>query len=161
MINMGKFVNSIFELLKFIMFISITVMIVLVFINVVFRYGFNDSLKTSAELSKFLFVWVIMLGAIVASKDGSHLTVSVLDKVLPQKFSLAIKYFSYFVIFCCSIMILIGCYRLAVLDWYNLATFSKLPIAVKPMAGIVAGFFMAAIALYSLFQLKKSKKVEQ
>ncbi len=38
-------------------------MIILVFTNVVLRYGFSSGLRPSVELSRLGLVWVVMLGA--------------------------------------------------------------------------------------------------
>jgi TRAP-type C4-dicarboxylate transport system permease small subunit len=49
------------------------VMVVLVFGNVVLRYGFNSGITVSEELSRWLFVWVTFLGAVVALNERTHL----------------------------------------------------------------------------------------
>ena len=41
-------------------------MVVLVFGNVVLRYGFNSGIVVSEEVSRWLLVWLTFLGAIVA-----------------------------------------------------------------------------------------------
>jgi TRAP-type transport system small permease protein len=51
----------------------LAVMVVLVFGNVVLRYVFNSGITVSEELSRWLFVWMTFLGAIVALKDNGHL----------------------------------------------------------------------------------------
>ena len=56
-----------------VMAVFLAVMVVLVFGNVVLRYGFNSGITMSEELSRWLFVWVTFLGAIVAMKEGAHL----------------------------------------------------------------------------------------
>lgn len=49
------------------------VMVVLVFGNVVLRYAFNSGITVSEEVSRWLFVWLTFLGAIVAIKEHGHL----------------------------------------------------------------------------------------
>ena len=61
------------RLLGVLMAVFLAVMVVLVFGNVVLRYGFNSGITVSEELSRWLFVWVTFLGAIVAMKEGAHL----------------------------------------------------------------------------------------
>jgi TRAP-type C4-dicarboxylate transport system permease small subunit len=51
----------------------LALMVVMVFGNVVLRYGFNSGIIVSEELSRWLFLWVTFLGAIVALKEGAHL----------------------------------------------------------------------------------------
>jgi TRAP-type transport system small permease protein len=58
-------------------------MVVLVFGNVVLRYGFNLGITVSEEISRWLFVWLTFLGAIVAMREHGHLGVDTLVKRLP------------------------------------------------------------------------------
>ncbi len=48
-------------------------MVVLVFGNVVMRYAFNSGITVSEEVSRWLFVWMTFLGAIVALREHGHL----------------------------------------------------------------------------------------
>ena len=66
-------INKYCQLLSYLIAAVLAVMVVLVFGNVVMRYAFNSGLTLSEELSRWLFVWVTFLGAIVALNDGAHL----------------------------------------------------------------------------------------
>jgi TRAP-type C4-dicarboxylate transport system permease small subunit len=66
-------INKYCQLLSYLIAAALAVMVVLVFGNVVMRYAFNSGLTLSEELSRWLFVWVTFLGAIVALNDGAHL----------------------------------------------------------------------------------------
>lgn len=44
-------------------------MVVMVFGNVVLRYAFNSGIAISEEVSRWLFVWITFLGAIVAVRE--------------------------------------------------------------------------------------------
>lgn len=70
---MKKIMDGYCWLLNQLTAISLAIMVVLVFGNVVLRYAFNSGLTISEELSRWLFVWVTFLGAIVAMKEGAHL----------------------------------------------------------------------------------------
>jgi TRAP-type C4-dicarboxylate transport system permease small subunit len=60
-------------------------MVVLVFGNVVLRYGFNSGLVFSEEISRFVFMWLTLLGALVALHDGAHLGMdSVVERLPPR-----------------------------------------------------------------------------
>jgi TRAP-type C4-dicarboxylate transport system permease small subunit len=52
---------------------AMALMVALVFGNVVLRYGFNSGFTVSEELSRWLFVWLTFLGAVVALRDNAHL----------------------------------------------------------------------------------------
>ena len=66
-------INKYCKLLSVLIAAGLALMVVLVFGNVVMRYAFNSGLTVSEELSRWLFVWVTFLGAIVAMNDGAHL----------------------------------------------------------------------------------------
>ena len=51
----------------------LTTMVVLVFGNVVLRYALNSGITVSEEMSRWLFVWLTFLGAVVALHDNGHL----------------------------------------------------------------------------------------
>jgi TRAP-type C4-dicarboxylate transport system permease small subunit len=51
----------------------LAVMVVLVFGNVVLRYAFNSGITLSEEVSRWLFVWLTFLGAVVAIHEHGHL----------------------------------------------------------------------------------------
>lgn len=51
----------------------LAVMVVLVFGNVVMRYAFNSGFTVSEELSRWLFVWLTFLGAVIALRENGHL----------------------------------------------------------------------------------------
>lgn len=48
-------------------------MTVMVFVNVVLRYGFGSGIDISEEMSRFCFVWLIFLGAMTASRRNLHM----------------------------------------------------------------------------------------
>lgn len=70
---MEKLINGLCRAIEAIIALALAVMVVLVFGNVVLRYGFNSGITISEELSRWMFVWLIFLGAIVALKEGAHL----------------------------------------------------------------------------------------
>lgn len=58
--------------------LALAIMVVLVFGNVVLRYAFNSGITVSEEVSRWLFVWLTFLGAIVALNEHGHLGTDVL-----------------------------------------------------------------------------------
>src|ERR671912_941869 len=80
---MNMIVEGYFKLLKVLIALFLAIMVVLVFGNVVLRYGFNSGITVSEEVSRFLFVWLTFLGAIVAMREHGHLGVDMLVARLP------------------------------------------------------------------------------
>jgi TRAP-type C4-dicarboxylate transport system permease small subunit len=71
--------------LNYLIAILLAIMVVLVFGNVVLRYGFNSGITVSEEMSRWLFVWLCFLGSIAALKDYGHLGTDMLLVKLPPK----------------------------------------------------------------------------
>ena len=70
---MGVWVDRYCRLLEALMAILLAMMVVLVFGNVVLRYAANSGITVSEELSRWLFVWMTFLGAVVGLKEHAHL----------------------------------------------------------------------------------------
>ena len=70
---MDKLLDTYCRWLEWLLLGLLAVMVVLVFGNVVMRYAFNSGITVSEELSRWLFVWMTFLGAIVAVRERAHL----------------------------------------------------------------------------------------
>ena len=68
-----KLIDKYCQLLCWLMAGSLMLMVVLVFTNVVLRYALNSGITVSEELSRWLFVWLTFLGAVVALNERAHL----------------------------------------------------------------------------------------
>ncbi|MGB0169891.1 MAG: TRAP transporter small permease, partial [Paracoccaceae bacterium] len=63
------------ELEETVIAVLLAAMVVVTFINVVLRYGFNTGLIWGLELVTFLFAWLILFGVSYAVKTSAHLGV--------------------------------------------------------------------------------------
>jgi TRAP-type C4-dicarboxylate transport system permease small subunit len=80
---MNRWIDRASRLIEALMVLMLAVMVVLVFGNVVLRYAFDSGITISEELSRWLFVWVTFLGAVVALKENAHLGTDMLISKLP------------------------------------------------------------------------------
>jgi len=80
---MTRAIDAACRLLELVIAAFLAAMVVMVFGNVVLRYGFNSGIIVSEELSRWLFLWVTFLGAIVALKEHGHLGSDFLISRLP------------------------------------------------------------------------------
>ncbi|MDB5915547.1 MAG: tripartite ATP-independent periplasmic transporter, DctQ component family protein, partial [Ramlibacter sp.] len=70
--------------LSVLMVAALAAMVLLVFTNVVLRYAANSGIAVSEELSRWLFVWMTFLGAVVAVRNHAHLGTDTLVSRLPR-----------------------------------------------------------------------------
>ena len=127
--------------------ILMAAMVVLVFVNVVLRYGFSSGLRPAIELSRLGFVWIVMLGAALTLRSNEHLGVAEFaERVMPAAVP-ALWIATRLVIAGLMAMFVLGCWRQMQLNWANVSQVTGLPTALFYLAGVVGGVLMAAIAL--------------
>lgn len=68
---------------EFLLIYSLMVSVALVFLQVVMRRVFNNSLYWSEELARYLYVWQTWLGVSYAARNGTHLRITMLKDRLP------------------------------------------------------------------------------
>ena len=150
---LDKFLDLYCSLLGKIIAILLALMVVLVFGNVVLRYGFNSGITVSEELSRWLFVWLTFLGAIVAMKDGAHLGSDTLVSRLPtagKKLFLIIGHA--LMLFVCWLLFK-GSYEQSVINWETTSAVMEASMAFFYGCGMVAAVSIALILLHKLWRL--------
>jgi TRAP-type transport system small permease protein len=80
---MKRAVDLFFKLLELLVVSCLVAMVVMVFGNVVLRYGFNSGITISEEMSRYCFIWLTYIGAMIAMRERGHLGVDTLVKHLP------------------------------------------------------------------------------
>ena len=92
---MRKIIDIYCGIFEFLIALMLALMVILVFGNVVLRYGFNSGIAISEEVARWLFIWITFLGAVVALRERAHLGVDMLVSRLPvagKKLCLAASY---------------------------------------------------------------------
>ena len=59
--------------------------VAIIFYSVVMRYVFLRPPAWAEELSRFIFVWIIMLGAVLVTREQSHIEFVLLLDLLPKR----------------------------------------------------------------------------
>jgi TRAP-type C4-dicarboxylate transport system permease small subunit len=58
---------------------------VLLILSVFFRYVLNSPIVWCDEIVRYSLVWITFAGAPLATRDGKHILVDVIDTILPKK----------------------------------------------------------------------------
>ena len=128
--------------------LAVMVVMVMVFGNVVLRYAFNSGIAISEEVSRWLFVWITFLGAIVAVRERGHLGTDFLLARLPplgQRICLAL---SYALMLWCTWLLFSGALAQARINWDVDAPVTGASMAIFYASGVV--FAVAAGLLLAL-----------
>jgi TRAP-type C4-dicarboxylate transport system permease small subunit len=67
-----------------ILWLTMSVVFVILVCNTVLRYATGSSLQWANELPELLFPWMVMAGVVLAAMHGAHITTSFLVARLPQ-----------------------------------------------------------------------------
>ena len=81
--TMDAAIHGFFKLLELLVVVCMVAMVIMVFGNVVLRYAFNSGISVSDEMSRYFFIWLTYIGAMLAMHEGGHLGVDTLIKHLP------------------------------------------------------------------------------
>jgi TRAP-type transport system small permease protein len=123
---------------------------ILVFGNVTLRYLFNSGLPWAEELSRFLFVWLIFMGAIGALKDGNHLGFTSLVQRLPHSLKKLVYVVSNAIVLGILWILFSGSMKMTQLGWYNAAPATGVPMSFMYIAGAISAAFMGIAVLVNL-----------
>ncbi len=157
---MTRLVDAYFALLKLLIALLLAGMVVLVFGNVVLRYGFNSGITLSEEVSRWMFVWLTFLGAIVALRERGHLGVDSLVRRLPLPGRKLCFVASQGLMLYATVLLTIGSWQQSLINWDVVAPASGLSVAVFYGVGLVFGASTIPILLAGLFRVLTGRAEE-
>lgn len=152
-IDMKKIADVLMRMIEIAIMVALMVMVVLVFTNVVLRYGFSSGLPVSDEVSRYSFVWLIFLGAIVALREHAHLGMDSVVRRLPplgQKICLVLSHL--LMLFGCAVFFL-GSWTHTLIGQANKSAITGIPLSWVTAAGVFSSAAMGVILLSDLARL--------
>lgn len=168
---MNNALNKLFKSLEVLMFLMLLGMVGLVFMNVILRYFFNSGITWSEEMARYLFVWLIFIGAIGAMRDNAHLGVDTLIKRLKPSGQKIVYLLGQVLIFIIMAMLAVGSFDLTMINLDAKASATNLPLwcvygigvvtSVCICINIIANMYRALFvdgALQELISLEESEE---
>lgn len=142
--------------IKYLVGVLLAAMVAIVFWNVVSRYFLGASIAWSEEISRFMLIWVVFLGAILAYIKDEHLGLDILIKAVPKKVAHVMQVIADIGVLYAVYIILVGGYSLTMQSWDWLSPAAAVPYAyvylVIPLAG-------AAVLIMTIYKLVGHIKV--
>lgn len=154
-------IDSYFRLLKFAIVTCLALMVILVFGNVVLRYGFNSGITVSEELSRWLFVWLIFLGAIIAMREHAHLGMDSVVARLPTWGKKACLVVSNLLMLFAAWLFLIGSWDQTVINIGVAAPVTGLSSGLFYGIGLVFSVSAIGILLHDLYRVLSGRLTEE
>jgi TRAP-type C4-dicarboxylate transport system permease small subunit len=146
-------VRYFFKLLEVLVVVFMIAMVVMVFGNVVLRYGFNSGISISDEMSRYCFIWLTYVGAMVAMREGGHLGVDSLVKHLGTGGKKVCLFLSESLMLMCNALFFLGTYKMHELQVTNISPVVGISMIWVYGIGYVVGIVMGIINLRVLYRL--------
>nr|WP_313622683.1 TRAP transporter small permease [Achromobacter sp.] len=161
MLVIDRFIGIVCRVLEFAIALLLAAMVVLVFGNVVARYGFNSGITLSEELSRWMFIWLTFLGAVIALKERGHLGMDMIVAKLPtagKKLCLVLG--QILMLYIVGLMFK-GSWEQAVINADVSAPVSGLPMAIVYASGLVFSVMAGLIIAMDLYRVLTGKLDER
>jgi len=150
---MRKFESVVIRIMEGMIVVCLAIMLIMVFGNVVLRYGFNSGIAESEELSRMLFVWMTFLGAVVAMRDRTHLGVDSFVRKLPAKGrKVVLLAVDMVMLYICWLM-LVGSWKQTIINLGTTAPVTGIPMAFLYATGLVAGAGIGIYLIVGIFRV--------
>lgn len=149
---MDSFIDRYCRALKVITAAMLAIMVVLVFGNVVLRYAFNSGITVSEEVSRWLFVWMTFIGAIVALKEHGHLGTDMLVSRLPAAGKKVCLIVGQLLMLWVTWLLFSGSWDQAVINWDVQAPATGASVAIFYGAGVVFAVSAGVLLMRDLFR---------
>lgn len=127
-------------------------MVVLVFGNVMLRYVANSGITVSEELSRWFFVWMTFLGAVVGLQERAHLGTDLLIGRLGRSGKRACLLVSQLLMLWVTWLIFQGSLAQTRISWEVQAPVSELSMAWLSGVGVVFAVLTAPMLLLDLWR---------
>ena len=148
-----KFIDGFCKVLNVVIALCLAVMVLLVFGNVVMRYGFNSGITLSEELSRWLFVWMTFMGAVVALRQRGHLGTDMLVARLSVRGKRAVLGLAYVLMLFCCALVFQGSWAQTQINLGTTSAVLEVPTAWLYASGLVFAVSASVILLHSLWRL--------
>jgi len=146
---------------NFLMIAMMAVMVALVFGNVVLRYAFNSGIVFSEEASRFVFMWLTLIGALMVMKDNAHLGMSTIVARLGERGQRICRGIADFGALACCLMLVQGSWKLVVIGMDDRAPVTGVPIGLVYACLLVSSVGMALILAGSLWRLATGRMTRE
>ena len=156
---MKKFLDGYHRLLTWLMVATVAILIVPVTLQIISRYtALIPSWIWTEELSRFLFIWMIMLGAMIAVREGTHFVVDVLPELPPRRAAALALVTNTFVLVFALVFIWWGI-QFVRFGWDQSSELAELPMvfifSAWPLAGITWALFLGEAFVHSFRVLRE------
>ncbi len=125
---MRKFIDGYYRLLSVLLGLSVGILIVPVTLQMISRFTqWIPAWIWTEEMARFLFIWMVMLGAMIGVRDGTHFDVDVWPELSPRPNALLRVVSMIFVLIFALVFVWYGI-KFAQFGWNQTSELADLPM---------------------------------
>lgn len=153
-------INLFYRLLDYVLILLIGGMALMVFVNVVMRYTMNSGIPVTEELSRFFFVWLTFIGAVVAHRHNLHMGMETFVAMMGRKGRMLMMGLSDLLIIGCSFVLFWGSWKQLPINMSMLAPVSGIPMGWVYGTGLFTATCIILITLERFIRLLTGRVTE-
>jgi TRAP-type C4-dicarboxylate transport system permease small subunit len=134
------------------MALALAAMVVLVFGNVVLRYGFGTGLAWGEEISRLLFVWLVFIGATSAYPRGEQMAFTGLVARFKGRALLAASLLVHLAVLVSCMLVAWGAWQQVMVGTNSKSVVLGYPMWLLPLPAFVSSLVIGVAALANLMQ---------
>ena len=154
-------VDLLFKGVDALLALMLLTMVAMVLSNVVLRYGFSTGIASSEELSRTLFIWLTFIGAVVATREGTHLGVDSLLRRLPRKGQLAMVFVSELIVLACCVLLLRGTWSQHEVNATSVSLITAMPLIWVYGVAYVTSVGIGLLVLAKLWRIATGRATDK
>ena len=138
---MKKVLDGYYRFLQIALATLMGLLLIPVSLQIFARYvGFIPRYIWTEEMARFCFIWIILVGSMIAVRDSTHFTVDLLPKPKTKKGEAAARMFVDFWIFLAAMVFIVWGWPLVKFGLMQTSEMAELPMVYIYMAWPIAGF---------------------
>ncbi len=136
---MKKLIDAYCQLLVWLMVATVAILVVPVSLQIISRYTrLIPSYIWTEELSRFLFIWMVMLGTMIGVKEGTHFEVDIWPQLGPRGNAM-LKIVSHLFVLIFALVFVYWGIKFVEFGWYQESELAELPMPFIFMAWPLTG----------------------
>ncbi len=134
-----RFTRFYAALLSWLLVLSVAIIVVPVTLQIIARYtALIPSYIWTEEMARFLFIWTIMIGAMIGVRESSHFEVDVWP-TLPRRGEAVVRILSRLGVLALAVVFVMGGIEFTRFAWNRVSELAELPLWLIHVAWPVAG----------------------
>jgi len=139
-----RFTAAYTSLLSHLVVVSVGILVVPVFLQIVSRYtDLIPSYIWTEEMARFLFIWTVMIGAMIGVRESTHFDVDLLPRLSPRG-DAVMRIIARLGVLTLAIVFVVGGIEFTRFAWNRTSELADLPLWLIHIAWPVAGLSWVA-----------------